>query len=72
MSLPRRQLVRPAPPSDEQVARERLLHRLRGRLQSERASFNHWLSKLKRAFHCVEKIQARLSRIERQLAQLED
>jgi len=42
---------------------------VREQLASERAALARWLTRLKRAFHAVEKQQARISRIERRLNQ---
>jgi hypothetical protein len=72
MTMPRRQLIRPAPSPNNHADRDRLLHKLRSRLETERESFARWMTRLRRAFHSVEKIQGRITRIERQLSQLED
>ena len=72
MSIPRRRLVRPAlaPEPDEQ--RHHQVQKLRARLEQERRILARWMTRLKRAFHAVEKIQQRISRIERQITRLED
>jgi hypothetical protein len=72
MSVPRRRLVRPvlAPEPDQQ--RHHLVQKLRVRLEQERRVLARWMSKLKRAFHQVEKLSARISRIERNITRLED
>jgi len=70
MSIPRRRILRPAPspiPSNHHQTQK-----LRSRLEKERASLARWMSRLRRAFHAVEKSQLRLGRIERQIARLED
>jgi hypothetical protein len=72
MSIPRRQLIRPTPPPNDHAERDRLLHKLRGRLETERTSFARWMRRLKRSFHSVEKIEGRISRIEKTLARLEE
>jgi hypothetical protein len=72
MTTPRRQLIRPVLPVDRHQDRDRQLHKLRSRLESERAAFSRWMTRLKRAFHSVEKIQRRLTRIERNLNELEE
>ncbi|HEY1600939.1 MAG TPA: hypothetical protein VGG64_15150, partial [Pirellulales bacterium] len=52
--------------------REQLqLQRKRAQLEKERASLNRWMSRLKRAFHAVEKGQLRVTRLERQIFALE-
>jgi hypothetical protein len=73
MSTPRRRLVRPAPAtasrrphSDQQV------QKLRARLTAERAALARWMTRLKPAFHTVERTQVRIVRLERRLAQEEE
>ena len=72
MATPRRRLIRPAvvPAADPQ--RQPKIQRLRNRLEHERTTLARWQTKLKRAFNTVEKCQKSITRIERQLAQLED
>jgi lipid II:glycine glycyltransferase (peptidoglycan interpeptide bridge formation enzyme) len=72
MSLPRRRLIRPAPLPAPNGDHDRQVQKLRERLTHERAALTRWQSKLKRAFNSVEKFQMRITRIERQLALLED
>jgi hypothetical protein len=66
---PRRRVVRPAlagtPAPD--LERQRRLARLRDRLERERSALARWFAKLRRAFHAVEKCQARITRIEREI-----
>jgi hypothetical protein len=72
MSAPRRQLIRPlsaAPPVTPQ--QQRRLQKLRTRLEQERAVLARWMTKLRRAFHSVERGQARLTRMEKEIARLE-
>ncbi|HYT89536.1 MAG TPA: hypothetical protein VEL76_12590 [Gemmataceae bacterium] len=73
MSTPRRRLIRPtsATPTPDPQAQRRV-HKLRTRLEHERALLTRWLPRLKRAFHTVEKQLQRIARIERQLRQQED
>lgn len=72
MSTPRRNIVRQTPalavvsPQDQHR-----LQRVRSRLEQERVSHSRWMARLKRAFHAIEKSQARLARLERQLARQE-
>jgi lipid II:glycine glycyltransferase (peptidoglycan interpeptide bridge formation enzyme) len=71
MTTPRRRIIRPTvvlsnPPSHEKISQ------VRSRLQKERGDFARWMSRLKRAFHVVEKTQQRINRLERQLTQMED
>jgi hypothetical protein len=73
MATPRRRLVRPAAiatPTTQQ--RQRRAQQLRGRLAQDRTALNRWMSRLKRAFHSMEKLQVRIARVERQITRLED
>ena len=72
MSMPRRRLVRPALAPDSDQQRHHQVQKLRVRLEQERQVLARWMSKLKRAFHQVEKLSARISRIERNITRLED
>jgi hypothetical protein len=73
MSMPRRRIVRPAPRSDPTAQqRQRRAQTLRGRLARERVALTRWVSRLKRAFHAMERLQARVARLDRQLATLEE
>ena len=70
MSTPRRRIIRPTmtrAPVD--VGK---LSKLRSRLHQARQDFARWLSRLKRAFHCVEKLDRRINRMERHIYQIED
>jgi hypothetical protein len=73
MTTPRRRLVRPRPvtlaPSPD---RQRRLEKLRSRLAGERSGLTRWMSRLRRAFHAVEKHQQRIARLERQLTPREE
>jgi hypothetical protein len=44
------------------------LQKRRDQLDKERVALNRWMSRLRRAFHAVEKQQARVARLERQIA----
>jgi predicted nuclease with TOPRIM domain len=71
MSLPRRRILRPARPVPDDMRRhEKLLDR-RSRLRNEQESVARWMKRLRRAFHAVEKNQARVCRLEREIARLE-
>ncbi len=73
MTAPRRRLVRlthtPTRPDPRQAER---LRRLRERLAGERAALARWMSRLRRAFHAVEKRLAAIARAERAITQLEE
>jgi hypothetical protein len=72
MATPRRRLVRPAPADPTPDPRRlRQLHQLRAPLGRERALLARWMTRLKRAFHTVERQQQRISTIERQLRKQE-
>jgi hypothetical protein len=69
MAAPRRRLVRPPPaPVARSPDRPLRLQKLRDRAEKERAALAHWMARLKRAFHAIEKGQRALARLERQLA----
>lgn len=71
-TIPRRRVLRPVPAVPEVDARRlSQLHRKRTQLEKERAALARWMSKLKRAFHSVERIQVRAARLERQIMVLE-
>lgn len=72
MTTPRRRLIRPSLPPVSRPVNDRQIHRLRSRLELERATLARWMSRLRRAFHAVEKSQLRVARIERQLVRLEN
>ena len=73
MANPRRCIIRPAPsPALTNQQRQQQLQKLRNRLDRERTSLARWQTRLKRAFTTVEKHQKRISRVERQIAFLEE
>jgi hypothetical protein len=56
MTTPRRRLLRPAPLVDEvDVRRNRQRQRQSARLDQERAGFDRWMTRLRRACREVEK-----------------
>ena len=59
----------PSPPNPAAQRRKRLKG-LRARLDAQRAALARWMTRLKRAFHSVEKLQARVARIEREINKL--
>ncbi len=75
MTTPRRRIIRPpsqslsTSPSPETI---RKIASLNATLTRERQVLSRWMSRLKRAFHAVERQQARMARIERQLKKLEE
>jgi hypothetical protein len=71
MSLPRRRILRPTRPAVDDTHRQAKLLDRRARLRTEQESLSRWMKRLRRAFHAVEKNQARVCRLERQIAHLE-
>ncbi len=72
MSTPRRRLLRfPTNPPPPEPQRQRRVQQLRAKLAAERAALARWMTRLRRAFHAVEKVTARLTRLERRVAQEE-
>lgn len=72
MASPRRRVLRPRPPHTlVDPRRLRLLERRREQLKKDRASLDRWKARLRRAFRAVEKQQARVIRIERQISEAE-
>lgn len=68
MSSPRRRVLRPVPPVVPDPQDVQRLNVWRTKLEMERKNFDRWLSRLKRAFHAVEKQQQRITRLERLIA----
>lgn len=64
MTNPRRRLVRSAPAASPPIDHRRL-QRIRLNLDRERTVLARWMSRLRRAFHAVEKSQRKISRLER-------
>ena len=72
MSAPRRRIVRPTSNGQaDEHQRQRQLQRLRGRLEHERAALGRWQKRLRRAFNTVERLHAKIARLERQITKLE-
>ncbi len=72
MTVPRRRLIRrPTATPTPDPQRQRRLHKLRSRLETQRQALARWMSKLKRSFHSVEKLQTSITRVEKQISQLE-
>jgi hypothetical protein len=62
---------RPANPPTGDDRRQRQLARLRVRLEEQRQALARWMSRLRRAFHAVEKRQLSIHRLDRQITKLE-
>jgi hypothetical protein len=73
MTAPRHPIVRlrPVIPFQE-VQQQRRIRKLRDRLVSERAALARWMSRLRRAFHAMERLHATIARVEKALTHLED
>ncbi len=73
MTVPRRRIVRSGPaPAVHDGRRQRQLQRLRARLEQEQTALARWMSRLKRAFHAVEKGQLRVTRMQKTIARQEE
>ena len=70
MTIPRRRVLRPVRPVEGDCVRERKLAAHRVRLATEKQRLDRWMTRLKRAFHAVEKQQAKIARLERAVQQL--
>lgn len=68
---PRRHILRPATASAALAdsARHRRHARRELQLSKDRQQLQHWMTRLKRAFHTVERLQSRIARLERQNTQ---
>jgi hypothetical protein len=62
MTPPRRRILRPAAPSHN--GNMQRATKLRDTLARERTALHRWMSRLRRAFHIVERQQARIARLE--------
>jgi len=72
MSTARRRLIRPlAPPATVEPQYHTQIEKLRDRLEQERAGLARWMSRLRRAFHAVEKHDRQIGRLERQITKME-
>jgi hypothetical protein len=71
MSLPRRRTLRPTRSAVDDTQRQAKLLDRRSRLRTEPLNLTRWMKRLRRAFHAVEKNRARVCRLERQIARLE-
>ena len=62
---------RTSQPTAAEARHQARLQKKHDQLAKEQAARKRWMTKLKRAFHTVEKQQQRIARLERQLADLE-
>lgn len=72
MTVPRRAILRP-PRSNgaEEAQRTRRRQRLRADIERATAALTRWQSRFRRAFNSVEKLQRQLSRLTKQIRQLD-
>ncbi|HEX4588650.1 MAG TPA: hypothetical protein VH120_01895, partial [Gemmataceae bacterium] len=71
MAAPRRRLVRPLAVAAVAVQqRQRRVQTLRAKLARDRIALARWMSRLRRAFHTVERLQVRITRADRAIARL--
>jgi len=70
-TTPRRRVLRNAPTVADDAVRLRKLGARRTRLHAEQEILTRWMSRLRRAFHAVEKQQQKISRLEREITRLE-
>jgi len=71
MSQPRRRILRPSRPSSGDGTRHTKLLARCSKLEAEQQSLSRWMSRLKRAFHAVEKQQQKVTRLECEIARLQ-
>jgi hypothetical protein len=71
MSAARRQIVRPQSSTSESSQRLKAKTKLLARAERDQTALTRWISRLRRAFHQVEKLQSRLTRLRKQIAKLE-
>jgi hypothetical protein len=69
MSQVRRRVLRPSPEPVVDAAQSRHQDRQRQQLSADRQSLRRWMTRLKRAFNTVDRLHARIARLERQLAE---
>ena len=68
----RRRVIRPpAPESITALRHQERQRKQQARLAKERAIFDRWMARLRRAFHASEKSQRKIARLERDLSRHE-
>ena len=68
MNQVRRRVLRPTPELAVDAAQSRRQDRQRQQLAADRQSLRRWMTRLKWAFNTVDRLHARIARLERQLA----
>jgi hypothetical protein len=70
MTAPRRRILRPVAAAHAADARRQAQReRQRDKLAKEQQALQTWMRRLRRAFHAIERIQGRISRLQRQIGQ---
>jgi hypothetical protein len=72
MSQCRRRILRPSLTPADNGRRQALLMSRRTKLQAEQQCLARWMSRLRRAFHAVERSQQKVTRLEREIARLQE
>lgn len=72
MTTPRRRIFRPTIIPASELQRQRQLQKIRSRLELERAALARWMTRLRRAFHAVERRQRTIIRLEKSITRLEE
>lgn len=67
----RRRVLRPPRNATDQARRQRNLSARRAQLEKDQQCLARWMTKLRRAFHAVEKQQRKVARLEREIAKLD-
>lgn len=69
MTACRRRVLRPVPLTEAEPRRTRRRERQQRQLDADLRSVRRWTSRLRRAFHAVERLQSRIDRLKRQLGE---
>jgi hypothetical protein len=67
MSQVRRRVLRPVPETPSIARQSRRRERQQEQLEADRAALRRWMTRLKRAFNTVDRLHARIARLERHL-----
>ena len=67
MTTPRRRVLRPAS-ATVAAAHVARIERWRKQLQADQQAFGRWMAKLKRSVTTLDRLQARINRLKRQLS----
>ncbi len=67
MNVPRRRVLRPLPLAAVNCRLSRRRLQQQAQLDAARRSLRRWMTRLRRAFHAVDRLQSRIDRLKRQL-----